>query len=69
MIHYVPCAGHSLNVVGVNSIDNSCKEVSDFFDLLKLLYAFCARCFADESMENDKILNERPQFKVETYNV
>ena len=42
LIHYVPCAGHSLNLVGVNSIENSCKDASDFFDLLQSLYAFCA---------------------------
>ncbi len=42
VIHYVPCAGHSLNLVGVNSIDNSCKDASVFFDLLQSLYAFCA---------------------------
>lgn len=42
LIHYTPCAGHSLNLVGVNSIDDCCEEVTSFFDLLQSLYTFCS---------------------------
>uniref|UniRef100_A0A3B4Y3E3 DUF4371 domain-containing protein n=1 Tax=Seriola lalandi dorsalis TaxID=1841481 RepID=A0A3B4Y3E3_SERLL len=42
LIHYVPCAAHSLNLVGVNCVENSCQEASQFFDLLQALYAFCS---------------------------
>ena len=42
LIHYIPCAAHSLNLVGVNCVENSCREASDFFDLLQALYAFCS---------------------------
>ena len=31
LIHYIPCAAHSLNVVGVNSIEGSCQNATDFF--------------------------------------
>ncbi|KAF7652124.1 hypothetical protein LDENG_00101180 [Lucifuga dentata] len=42
LIHYIPCAAHSLNLVGVNSIEDSCPDASAFFDLLQSIYAFCA---------------------------
>ncbi|KAL7400230.1 hypothetical protein ABVT39_008832 [Epinephelus coioides] len=42
LIHYVPCAAHSLNLVGVNSIEASSLEVGQYFDLLQSLYTFCA---------------------------
>ncbi|XP_057188964.1 zinc finger MYM-type protein 1-like [Triplophysa rosa] len=42
LIHYIPCAAHSLNLVGVNSIEGSCQDASKFFDLMQSLYAFCA---------------------------
>ena len=38
---FIPCAGHSLNLVGVNAVD-SCEAVSDFFGFLQSLYNFCA---------------------------
>lgn len=28
LIHYIPCAAHSLNLVGVNCVENSCREAS-----------------------------------------
>ncbi|XP_042567684.1 uncharacterized protein LOC109060026 [Cyprinus carpio] len=31
LIHYTPCAAHSLNLVGVNCVDNCCEEVNSFF--------------------------------------
>ena len=40
-IEFIPCAGHSLNLVGVNAVD-SCEAASDFFGFLQLLYNFCA---------------------------
>lgn len=42
LIHYVPCAAHSLNLVGVNSIEGSSLEVGQYFDLLQSLYTFSA---------------------------
>ena len=42
LIHYGPCAPHSLNLVGVNSIEASSLEVGQYFDLLQSLYTFCA---------------------------
>lgn len=42
LIHYIPCAAHSLNLEGVNSIEGSCQHASQFFDLMQSLYAFCA---------------------------
>lgn len=41
LICYVPCAAHSLNLVGVNSVDSS-SEAGHFFDLLQTMYTFCA---------------------------
>lgn len=40
LIHYIPCAAHSLNLVGVNSIDRCGTEVSQYFDLIQSLYNF-----------------------------
>ena len=37
---YIPCAAHSLNLVGVASV-NCCLEAVNFFELLQELYAFC----------------------------
>jgi len=42
LIHYVPCAAHSLNLVGVNTIEASSPEVGNYFDTLQSLYNFCA---------------------------
>lgn len=42
LIHYIPCAAHSLNLVGVNCVENSCQEATDFFDTLQSTYACCA---------------------------
>lgn len=36
---YVPCAAHSLNLVGKNTIDAD-AEANDFFDLVERLYGF-----------------------------
>lgn len=43
LIHYVPCAAHSLNLVGVNSLEDSCPAARKFFDLLQSVYVFCAK--------------------------
>ena len=40
LIHYVPCAAHSLNLVGVNSIEACNNVVGKYFDLLQSLYTF-----------------------------
>ena len=40
-IEFIPCAGHSLNLVGVNAVD-SCEAASDFFGFLQSLYNLCA---------------------------
>ncbi|XP_038156371.1 zinc finger MYM-type protein 1-like [Cyprinodon tularosa] len=40
LIHYIPCAAHSLNLVGVNSIDRCGNEVSKYFDLIQSIYNF-----------------------------
>uniref|UniRef100_A0A8C6LVK5 TTF-type domain-containing protein n=1 Tax=Nothobranchius furzeri TaxID=105023 RepID=A0A8C6LVK5_NOTFU len=42
LIHYTPCAAHSLNLVGVNCVENCCEEVNSFFELLQSLYRFCS---------------------------
>lgn len=36
---YIPCSGHSLNLVGTNAVEN-CLSASNFFDLLQKLYNF-----------------------------
>ncbi len=41
LIHYIPCAAHSLNLVGVNSLHSS-PEVIQYFSLLQSLYSFCS---------------------------
>lgn len=41
LICYVPCAAHSLNLVGVNAVDSS-PEAGRFFDFLQSMYTFCA---------------------------
>lgn len=40
LIHYTPSAAHSLNLVGVSTIDNCCEEVDSFSELLQSLYSF-----------------------------
>lgn len=37
--HFVPCAGHSLNLVGSSAVD-CCKEAINFFGVLQKLYNF-----------------------------
>ncbi|XP_066590524.1 zinc finger MYM-type protein 1-like [Prorops nasuta] len=37
--HYVPCIGHSLNLVGENSVDE-CVQSCSFFGLLQALFTF-----------------------------
>lgn len=39
LAHYVPCAAHSLNLVGESSVDE-CVEATSFFGFLQKLYAF-----------------------------
>ncbi|KAL7863371.1 hypothetical protein SRHO_G00123550 [Serrasalmus rhombeus] len=41
LICYVPCAAHSLNLVGVNAVDSS-PEAGRFFDFVQAMYTFCA---------------------------
>ncbi|KAL6480194.1 hypothetical protein MHYP_G00112270 [Metynnis hypsauchen] len=41
LICYVPCAAHSLNLVGVNAVDSN-PEAGRFFDFLQSMYTFCA---------------------------
>uniref|UniRef100_A0A8C9YGK0 TTF-type domain-containing protein n=1 Tax=Sander lucioperca TaxID=283035 RepID=A0A8C9YGK0_SANLU len=42
LIHYVPCTAHSLNLVGVNTIEASSPEVGNYFTMLQSLYTFCS---------------------------
>lgn len=42
LIHYVPCAAHSLNVVGVNIIEASSPEAGHYFGTPQSLYNFCS---------------------------
>ena len=42
LIHYTPCAAHSLNLVGVNTIEDCSADVISFFELLQSLYTFCS---------------------------
>lgn len=42
MIRYVPCAAHSLNLVGVNSIEDCSDDVGNYFDFIQSLYNFAA---------------------------
>lgn len=37
LAHYVPCAAHSLNIVGESSVDE-CVEATSFFGYLQKLY-------------------------------
>ena len=39
LVDYIPCAGHSLNLVGQSAVD-FCVEAVSYFDLLMRLYAF-----------------------------
>uniref|UniRef100_A0A3B1JF76 TTF-type domain-containing protein n=1 Tax=Astyanax mexicanus TaxID=7994 RepID=A0A3B1JF76_ASTMX len=41
LICYVPCAAHSLNLVGVNAVDSS-PEAGRFFDFVQAMFTFCA---------------------------
>ncbi|KAL7870428.1 hypothetical protein SRHO_G00079250 [Serrasalmus rhombeus] len=41
LICYVPCAAHSLNLVGVTAVDSS-PEAGRFFDFVQAMYTFCA---------------------------
>lgn len=36
---YIPCTAHSLNLVGVHSVD-CCEEAVNFFSFLQMLYNF-----------------------------
>ena len=63
LIHYIPCAAHSLNLVGANTIDDSCEDARSFFKLMQSLYAFCAGSthrwstfFNDEDIKIDMTL-------------
>lgn len=42
LIHYVPCAAHSLNLVGVNSVEDCSDDVGNYFDFMQSLYNFAA---------------------------
>ena len=42
LIHYTPCAAHSLNLVGINTMEDCCADVISFFELLQSLYTFCS---------------------------
>lgn len=39
LIHYIPCAAHSLNLVGTNAVD-CCPEAGNFFDFVQSIYSF-----------------------------
>ncbi|XP_013782579.1 zinc finger MYM-type protein 1-like [Limulus polyphemus] len=39
LVHFVPCTAHSLNLVGVSSVD-SCLDAITFFNFLQNLYTF-----------------------------
>ena len=39
LAEYIPCAGHSLNLVGVASVE-CCLQAVKFFDVLQEIYAF-----------------------------
>ena len=39
LVHYIPCAAHSLNVVGQSAV-NCCIEAVSFFEILNRLYTF-----------------------------
>jgi len=41
LMHFVPCAAHSLKLVGTKAVD-SCKVAGNFFDFVQSLYSFCA---------------------------
>jgi len=40
---YIPCTAHSLNLVGVHSVD-CCVEAVNFFGFLQTLYNFFRSC-------------------------
>lgn len=42
LVEWVPCAAHTLNLVGVNSV-NCCLETEDFFSFVQTLFNFCSR--------------------------
>lgn len=49
---FVPCAAHSLNLVGKNAVDNN-KKANAFFDLIECLYHF----FVYSTFRWDKLKN------------
>lgn len=42
LAEWVPCATHTLNLIGVNSV-NCCLETEDFFSFVQDLFNFCSR--------------------------
>jgi hypothetical protein len=52
---FVPCAAHSLNLVGKNSVDGN-KKAAAFFDLIESLYHF----FVYSTFRWDKLKNALP---------
>lgn len=45
LVEWVPCAAHTLNLVGVNSV-NCCFETADFFQFVQNLFNFCSKSTA-----------------------
>ena len=45
LIEWVPCAAHTLNLVGVNSV-NCCLETAEFFNFVQHLFNFCSKSTA-----------------------
>ena len=73
LTHYVPCAAHSLNLVGVNSIEGSSLEVGQYFDLLQSLYTFSAgsthrweRVFGNSDIHIDVMVQQCSDLKTDS---
>lgn len=45
LVEWVPCAAHTLNLAGVNSV-NCCTETADFFNFIQTLFNFCSKSTA-----------------------
>ena len=54
---YVPCAAHSLNLVG-QSAAGCCQLSVGFFDFLRRLYSFFAACTYRWKLLNDQLVNK-----------
>lgn len=58
---YVPCAAHSLNLVGVFAVENSCPEVTKHFSLLQGIYTFFSASTYRWSLIKERVENKNQE--------